>query len=87
MDAGSDASGLMTPFDVDGELRPGGALWDVGADEFSATTLVELVSFEASPADSAVDLAWQTASELDNLGFHVYRSLSETGPWERMTVS
>ena len=52
-----------------------------------APTAVELMSFEATAADGAVDLTWQTASELDNLGFHLYRSLSETGPWTRITSS
>ena len=32
-------------------------------------------------------LDWRTASELDNLGFHVYRGLSESGPWTRLTAS
>ena len=73
--------------DIDGQLRPAGAGWDRGADESAGTTAVTLQSFEASPLDSAVDLAWQTASELDNLGFHLYRSLSETGPWDRITPS
>src|SRR5262249_40056068 len=39
-------------------------------------TAVTLMSFTATPRDRAVDLAWVTASELSNLGFHVYRSLS-----------
>ena len=50
-------------------------------------TAVELVSFEATPLDAAVDLEWRTGSELDNLGFHLYRSLSEHGPWTRITPS
>ena len=50
-------------------------------------TAVELQSFEARGADGAVDLAWTTASELHNLGFHLYRSLSVEGPFERITAS
>ncbi|HEX9202551.1 MAG TPA: C25 family cysteine peptidase, partial [Vicinamibacteria bacterium] len=49
------------------------------------TTAVELLSFEASPLDSAVELRWETGSELNNLGFHLYRSLSAEGPYERIT--
>ncbi len=49
------------------------------------TTAVELLSFEASPLDSAVELRWQTGSELKNLGFHLYRSSSAEGPYERIT--
>jgi len=51
----------------------------------TATTAVELVSLTATGADAAVDLEWETASEMDNLGFHVYRSGSESGPWTRVT--
>ena len=46
---------------------------------------MELLSFSAAGADSAVELSWVTASELDNLGFHLYRSLSAEGPYERIT--
>ena len=30
---------------------------------------------------------WETASELENLGFHVYRGLSGSGPWTRLNAS
>ena len=49
-------------------------------------TAVRLMSFGAEPADGGVDLAWRTGSELDNLGFHLYRGLSENGPWTRLTA-
>ncbi|MGD8896452.1 MAG: hypothetical protein PVJ73_10480, partial [Acidobacteriota bacterium] len=52
-----------------------------------STTEVELLSFGALPVDSAVDLSWRTGSELRNLGFHLHRSLSESGPWTRITPS
>ena len=51
------------------------------------TTAVELMSFSATGADAAVDLAWQTGSELDNLGFHLYRGPAAAGPWTRLTSS
>src|SRR6266498_5290706 len=50
-------------------------------------TEVELMSFEAVALDSAVELRWETGSELNNLGFHLYRSLSADGPYERITSS
>ncbi len=51
------------------------------------TTEVKLQSFSAVAGDAAVSLEWRTASELDNLGFHVYRAPSEHGPWTRLTAS
>ena len=52
----------------------------------SATTEVELVSFEAVGQDAAVELSWETGSELNNLGFHLHRSSSEGGSYERITA-
>lgn len=48
-------------------------------------TAVELVSFDARGMDSAVELTWETGSELSNLGFHLYRARSPEGPFERIT--
>jgi hypothetical protein len=50
-------------------------------------TAVELQSFDAAGLDGAVELRWQTGSELRNLGFHLYRSASAGGPYERITSS
>ena len=50
-------------------------------------TAVGLLSFSAAGADGAVELAWRTGSEVDNLGFHLHRSLAEGGPWTRVTSS
>ena len=59
---------------------------DVGADEFGVTA-VELMSFTARALDGAVELAWETASELNNLGFHLYRSTTAGGIYERITAT
>ena len=84
-------------FDLDHQVRPAGAnydcygsaaaCWDIGADEWAAPTAVRLMSFAAVPQDRAVTLEWRTGSELDNLGFHVYRGPSADGPWTRLTSS
>ncbi len=50
-------------------------------------TAVELSSFEARGLDGAAELTWRTASELKNLGFHLYRATSIDGPYERITAS
>jgi len=74
-------------YDIDGGGRPFGAFWDRGADERGATTEVELASFRARGGDGTVELQWETASELNNLGFHLYRATAGEGPYERITAS
>ena len=49
-------------------------------------TAVELVSFEARGVDGAVELSWERRSELNNLGFHVYRATTSEGAYERVTA-
>jgi hypothetical protein len=71
--------------DIDNEMRV--TSWDIGADEYNGFTPVELESFTARGLDSAVLVEWETASELDNLGFHLYRGASLGGPWQRLTSS
>jgi len=50
-------------------------------------TAVELLSFEARAGDRAVELTWETAAEVENLGFYLYRGSSEKGPFDRITPS
>jgi hypothetical protein len=50
-------------------------------------TAVKLQSFSAVPGDASVLLEWRTASELSNLGFHVYRAIAADGPWTRLNPS
>ena len=88
---GAQVAGIQNPRftrDFDLQLRPlfscPGDCWDIGADEYVPTTAVRLMSFDAVARDAAVELAWQTGSELDNLGFHLYRGPSQDGPWTRI---
>ena len=69
-----------------GGLAPADVGWYVVTFPAVATA-VRLMSFEALAKDGAVDLSWQTGSELDNLGFHLYRGPSADGPWTRLTSS
>ncbi len=59
--------------------------------EFSAafvvTTAVKLTAFTATAGDAAVDLFWQTGSEVNNLGFNLYRSASADGRFERINAA
>jgi hypothetical protein len=48
---------------------------------------VELSSFTVFYAGDQAVLHWTTESETDNLGYHVYRSLTEDGDYERITAT
>jgi len=50
-------------------------------------TAVALMSFDAAPSDGAVDVAWATGSEVDNLGFNLYRGPSALGPWIPLNIA
>ncbi len=84
LNTGANLSAVFN-FDIDAGIRQ--APWDIGADDLAATTAVELISFQARALDSAVALSWETASELDNLGFQLHRALSPDGPWTRLNSS
>ena len=47
-------------------------------------TAVRLLSFRAAPGPGGILLVWETAAELDNAGFHLYRSLSRSVPGSRL---
>ena len=81
-DNGQDLSSSFV-WDIDHGVRV--TPWDIGADDLAVTTAVGLVSFEVRGLEGAVELTWETGSEINNLGFHLYRSTSEEGPYERIT--
>jgi hypothetical protein len=60
---------------------------DIGAYEYGAALVVNLVSFTATGFEDHVLLAWETASEIDNAGFHLWRSETEDGEYVRITNS
>ena len=82
-DLAVDLSSIFN-FDIDRGLRQ--TPWDIGADDIAATTAVKLVSFAGAGVDGAVELTWETATELDNVGFHLYRATSPEGPLQRVTA-
>nr|MBP8864539.1 hypothetical protein [Anaerolineae bacterium] len=49
-------------------------------------TAVDLVTFSAEPQGNAIRVTWETAQELDNLGFNLYRGESAAGPWTRLNA-
>jgi subtilisin family serine protease len=50
-------------------------------------TNVELASFEAVADDSSIRLEWETASEIDSLGFNLYRADAADGPQTQLNES
>jgi hypothetical protein len=47
-------------------------------------TLIDLSSFSATVAESGVLVAWETASEVDNAGFNLYRADSANGEYVKL---
>lgn len=50
-------------------------------------TLVDLIAFNAVRQGDDVELTWETGSELDNAGFHLWRAGMENGEYSRITGS
>jgi hypothetical protein len=48
---------------------------------------VELNHLQATPQGTAIQLEWDTATELDTLGFHVYRADSPSGYQIRLNAN
>ena len=61
-------------------------LCDIGAYEFETETVVELVTFTAVEQGGQVQLAWETAAELDTAGFNLYRAASANGPYTQVNA-
>lgn len=57
---------------------------EVEDDPTPGPTAVTLARFEARPAGSAIRVEWETATEIDTLGFHLYRSPRADGGYERL---
>ena len=50
----------------------------------SGPAAVSPLSFDAVPQGAAILLTWETADEVDNLGFNLYRAGSPAGPLTRV---
>ncbi|MCZ7554986.1 MAG: right-handed parallel beta-helix repeat-containing protein [Bacteroidia bacterium] len=73
IDAGNPLP-VDVPFDFEGQRRPAGSGWDVGADELGLIP-VELRTFSAVLHDNGVLLRWRTETETENFGFEVQRAV------------
>ena len=47
-------------------------------------TLIELSDFEAIPGNGQVTVTWETATEIDNMGFNLYRSEKKHTGYEKI---
>ncbi len=70
-------------------VLPGNAAGEITGchSEEGTPTAITLMRFEAFPEISQVRVEWETATELDNLGFNLYRSESAVGPWVKLNGS
>ncbi len=50
-------------------------------------TAVTLASFAVIPQEDAILATWETASELDNVGFNLYRSTATDGPYTLLNAT
>jgi len=78
-------SGLASGETIDATRGSLNDTYDFG---FSITpTAVQLLSFSAALQGDAVLITWETAQELNNLGFNLYRSVSPVGPWMQLNAT
>lgn len=53
----------------------------------SEPTAVRLAGFKVTPVGGDILVEWETATEIDTLGFNLYRSESPGGPYTRLNAS
>ena len=83
----SNGSILVFDIDDDGDVAPyksvSGLASPMGLDHRSIPNLIELAEFTAEIFPGHVLLSWETGSEIDNAGFHIWRG--EGGEYVRIT--
>jgi hypothetical protein len=62
-------------------------LYIIGDETSYAPTAVDLISFAATGQDESVLVEWETAQEIDNLGFNLYRSSEANGSYTKLNSS
>jgi hypothetical protein len=71
--------------DVHGAFDPAWQTWNYPAQTLPLPS--ELTSFYAENGDGVVILHWTTQSEIENAGFHIYRSLKQNQGFQRINGS
>ena len=64
-------------------------LWlNAGVDNVfvETATAITLASFEVGANDGQAKVTWETATEIDNAGFNLYRASSTDGPWTQVNT-
>jgi|GEM_PF-2474869 len=78
---------ITTARRINAELTPNGFFINADFGFIAARpTEVSLMYFRGAPAEGGVSLTWATASERENLGYHLYRADSADGPPQRITA-
>ena len=80
-----EANGL--PVDPPDVMPGGEQTINFKISDLPVPTAVTLANLAAAPAGNAIQVNWETASELDSLGFNLYRATSATGPRTRLNAS
>lgn len=83
--ANTSISGDQVIFEVADAHLTDAYYYTIGTTHSESSLPVGLSSLTATAGDGQVTLRWTTESEIDNLGFHVYRALAEDGKYERLT--
>jgi hypothetical protein len=85
-DTARDADWIKTEYNnqSDTTIGDGYFIKSLGSEEASPATAVTLLSFTATGRDDSVFLSWETAQEVSNMGFNVYRGESPGGPFTRL---
>ncbi len=72
-------------------LSPTGAVTNGEVEDYwkynNTPTAVTLAAFDVTPQEDAILVTWETASELDNVGFNLYRSEKAEGPYTRLNAT
>ena len=79
-------SGELTGFHITGTTS-GTGTWTAGSNSESidGPLPVELATFTGTITDDGILLRWHSISEINNLGFHLYRSETKDGGYVRVT--
>ncbi|MBN2391192.1 MAG: hypothetical protein JXR84_10730, partial [Anaerolineae bacterium] len=68
-------------------LATNGEVQDKSFDNPFNPTAIKLAAFEATPQDNGILVTWETAMELDNVGFNLYRSTAAAGPYTKLNAT